>query len=134
MPARTRLAQLIGQEEGFGRAGVLPTIRHNPGDLRHSPHSEHPGGPAHADDIGTIDDDTDGWNDLERQLEIDAGEGAQYGFNVPEMTLGQAIFTWAPEGDGDNNPSKYLADIIEGFHGQFSAETPLSQVLQVGAI
>jgi len=134
MPARTRLAQLIDEEEGFGRAGVIPTVRHNPGDLRHSPHSTHPGGPAHADDIGTIDNDDDGFADLERQLEIDAGMGAKYGFNPapPCMTLAQAIYTWAPAEDG-NNPGKYLSDVLEGFHGAVTADTPLDQVLQIPA-
>ncbi len=118
---RTRLAQLIGQEEGFGRAGVLPTVDHNPGDLRHSPHS------GHADDpnaIGQIDDDADGWADLERQLRIDAGRG---------LTLRQAIYSWAPEEDG-NDPGHYLADVLEGFRGAVTADTPLSKVLTIPGV
>lgn len=50
-------------------------MRDNPGDLRHSPHSAHPGGPSHANDIGTIDTVEHGWADLERQLGIYAVEG-----------------------------------------------------------
>ena len=84
----TKLAQIIAREEGFGIPGKIPTIRHNPGDLRHSPHSKHPGGPSHKDDIGTIDTNTDGWADLERQLVIFANEG---------MTLRSMIFdVYAP--------------------------------------
>ena len=121
----TRLAYLIAREEGFFRAGTLPAVRHNPGDLRHSNHSQHPGGPAHKDDIGTIDTDADGWADLERQLQIDAARG---------LTLQQAIYQWAPAGDGANNPANYLADIIAGFAGQFGPDSPLSAVLAVQQI
>jgi hypothetical protein len=119
----TRLAQLIAREEGFFRSGTLPAVRHNPGDLRHSPHSQHPGGPSHANDIGTIDTDADGWADLERQLQIDADRG---------LTLQLAIFEWAPEADG-NNPSQYLSDVLTGFNGAVSADSPLSQVLEIVA-
>ena len=78
----TKLARAFAHEEGFGRPGKIPTIRHNPGDLRHSPHSQHPGGPAHKDDIGTIDTDEHGWQDLHRQLGI---------FAVMGLTIRQAV-------------------------------------------
>ena len=121
----TKLAQLIGREEGFGRAGVLPTVRNNPGDLRHSPHSQHPGGPEHRNDVGTIDSAEDGWADLERQLQLDSKRG---------LTLQQAIFEWAPEGDGNNHPAQYLADVAAGFGGAVNGNTPLSEVLRISAI
>ena len=120
----TRLAQLIAREEGFFRAGTIPAIRHNPGDLRHSPHSQHPGGPAHGNDIGTIDNDADGWADLERQLQLDAARG---------LTLQQAIFEWAPASDG-NDPGRYLNDVLQGFGGAVTAQTLLHQVLLIPAI
>jgi hypothetical protein len=116
----TTLARLIAKEEGFGRAGVLPTMRHNPGDLRHSPHSQHPGGPNHRDDIGTIDTDADGWADLERQLKLDAARG---------LTLGQAIYEWAPPSD-HNDTARYLADVVAGFGGRVTPDTLLSEVLR----
>jgi hypothetical protein len=118
---RTKLAVLIAQEEGFGRAGVLPTIDHNPGDLRHSPNSSHPGDP---NAIGVIPTDALGWSDLERQLERDAARG---------WTLRQAIYSWAPAGDGSNDPARYLADILAGFEGAVTADTPLSEVLEIQA-
>lgn len=98
----TLLAKLIAKEEGFFRAGTLPARNHNPGDLRHSPHSHHSGDP---NAIGQIDDDAEGWADLERQLQIDAARG---------WTIAQAIFVWAPAADG-NVPSQYLNDVLEGF-------------------
>jgi hypothetical protein len=81
----TKLAELIAREEGFFKKGVLPARRHNPGDLRHSPHSSHVGiGP---NDIGIIDSNADGWADLERQLQLFASRG---------MTLEMAIYEFAP--------------------------------------
>lgn len=116
----TRLAQLIAREEGFFRSGSLPSRRNNPGDLRHSPHSSHEG--IGLDDIGEIDTVSDGWADLERQLELDASRG---------MTLGEAIYSWAPPSENDS--AKYLADIVEGFAGAVTADTQLFQVLEVQA-
>lgn len=119
----TLLARLIAQEEGFFRPGTIPARRHNPGDLRHSPHSMHPGNP---DDIGTIGNDAEGWLDLERQLSIDAARG---------WTLEKTIYTWAPAGDGANNPSKYLADILRGFDGAgYSWVAPQSALRSVLAV
>ncbi|HET9319066.1 MAG TPA: hypothetical protein VFO27_04800 [Bryobacteraceae bacterium] len=120
----TLLAKLIASEEGFGKPNTLPTRRHNPGDLRHSPHSEHPGGPAHADDIGAIDTDEHGWQDEERQLRIDADRG---------LTLAETIYQWAPQKD-HNDPGKYLSDVLAGFHARGHAVTgdmPLAQVLLI---
>jgi hypothetical protein len=120
----TLLAKLIGKEEGFGVAGVLPTVRNNPGDLRHSPHSSHVG--IGANDIGKIGTVADGWGDLERQLQIDAKLG---------YTLGEAIYKWAPAGDGANDPGKYLNDVIGGFraanHPDIFSNTSLTEVLRV---
>jgi hypothetical protein len=50
----TRLAKLIATEEGFFTSGSLPQRNRNPGDLRHSPHPQHPGD---ANAIGVIDSD-----------------------------------------------------------------------------
>lgn len=118
----TRLAKLIAREEGFGRAGKIPTTHHNPGDLRHSPHSQHPGGLPHKDDIGTIDTDAHGWEDLDRQLSICAARG---------LTLRETIYLWAPEGDGANNPAKYLADILVGLGHGCTETMPLREVLRI---
>jgi len=117
----TKLACLIAKEEGFFKSGTLPARNHNPGDLRHSPHSLHD--PAAPDAIGDIDDDADGWADLERQLQIDAGRG---------WNLEQGIYSWAPPGD-DNDTARYLSDVIAGFGGAVTAETPLTQVLEIEA-
>jgi hypothetical protein len=113
----TKLAVLISREEGFGIAGALPTTRCNPGDLRHSPHSQHPGGPTHADDIGTIDTDADGWADLERQLQIYAAEG---------LTLRAMVDLYAPPAD-NNDTAQYLAFVCEGLG--LDPETRVSDAL-----
>jgi hypothetical protein len=116
----TKLAKLIATEEGFFRAGTLPARRHNPGDLRHSPHASHEG--IGADAIGVIDSDEHGWEDLERQLRLDAARG---------LTLEAAIASWAPP--CENDTAGYLRFVMEGFGGQVQADTPLSDVLRIQA-
>ena len=132
MPAKTKLAQVVAKEEGFGRPGVIPTLRNNPGDLRHSPHSEHPGGPGHADDIGTIDTVQDGWDDLERQLEIYAHQGLTLRAMVNvycglprDAAPGQS----APDG---NNAVRYLAAVCTGM--DMPPQTLVADALKVPAI
>lgn len=90
----TLLAELIAKMEGFGLPNALPTRDHNPGDLRHSPHSEHPGDP---NAIGVIANDADGWADLERQLRLFADRG---------LTIGEAIDIFAPP--TENNTTNYV--------------------------
>ena len=118
MPATTRLAQLIAQQEGFGHPGVTPTIRHNPGDLRHSPHSVHT--PDAPNAIGTIDNDDDGWADLERQLRIYASE---------KMTLRAMVACYAPP--TENDTSEYLEFVCDGL--AMIPETLVSQALTIPA-
>ncbi len=115
----TRLALLISKEEGFGRPGVTPTVRNNPGDLRHGPHCQHPGGPSHANDVGTIDTVADGWADLERQLQIYAREG---------LTLRAMVALYAPPTD-NNNTSQYLDYVCAGLG--LPPETPVSVALNL---
>jgi len=117
----TKLAYLISKIEG------ADPKRHNPGNLRHSPHSQHPGGPAHKDDIGTIDTDTHGWEDLERQLVIFAGQG---------LTLRQMVNVYlgvdknapdsAPDVDG-NHRRTYLEFLLKGL--TITPETKVSDIL-----
>lgn len=97
----TKLAQLIAKEEGFYVAGSLPNRDHNPGDLRHSPHSFHT--PDAPDAIGKIDTVVDGWADLERQLKIYAERG---------LTLRECIDIYAPP--TENNSAQYLNYVCTG--------------------
>lgn len=115
----TKLALLIARREGFFELGSIPQRRNNPGDLRHSPHSEHPEG---ANDIGTIDTVEHGWEDEERQLQLYADRG---------MTLKQAIYEWAPPSENDSEG--YLRFVLDGFGGVVDADTPLSRVLEIKA-
>jgi hypothetical protein len=129
----TRLAQLVAQMEGFGKPGATPTIRHNPGDLRHSPHSEHPGGPEHANDIGTIDTDADGWADLERQLQLRAAEHLtlqEFVFGRFDPACGVFADGYAPPGENDSQ--NYLNFLAAGLN--LPCETQLSVCLQVPAV
>lgn len=101
MPAKTRAAQLWAHNEGFGLPNAIPTTHHNPGDLRHSPHSSHVG--EGANDIGIIDTDDDGWADLERQLQLFADRG---------MTIREAAETYWPE--PENPTEACLKTVCEG--------------------
>lgn len=87
MPAKTRLAQLIAREEGFGIPGTHPTRDCNPGDLEHAPHIESWDGA-----IGIEPNDDAGWDDLERQLQLYADRG---------MTLRQMVAIYAPPNEND---------------------------------
>jgi hypothetical protein len=114
------LMRAIAQEEGFGIPGTIPTTHHNPGDLRHSPHSFHLA--SAPDAIGQIDDDADGWEDLEDQLERYVGRG---------YTLRQAVYEYAPP--SENNTAQYLSFVL----GRLSlkpdqADIPLAQAMKIG--
>jgi hypothetical protein len=121
----TRLAWLIASREGRFVPGSQPARKHNPGDLRHSPHSSHAGeGP---NDIGIIDSDAAGWADEERQLRLYAARG---------LTLAEAIYEWAPPTENDS--AGYLAFVLNGLNAPPYAQTPwitggtpLSEVLEI---
>jgi hypothetical protein len=112
----SKLARLIAQEEGFGIPGTLPTRNHNPGDLRHSPHSQHPGSP---EAIGAIDTDEHGWADLERQLALYAKRG---------LTLREMIIDYyaPPE---ENNSEAYLAFVCKELG--VDPRTTVAQALEI---
>jgi hypothetical protein len=112
----SRLARLIAQEEGFGITGAIPTTHHNPGDLRHSPHSFHTAGSPDA--IGQIDADPDGWADLERQLDLFAKRG---------LTLRDAIYEFAPPTENDSE--RYLNFVCQGLG--VNAECTVAQALEI---
>lgn len=88
--------------EGFFLPGSVPDRRHNPGDLKHSPHSQHPDGP---NKIGTIDTDEHGWEDLERQLHMYAARG---------MNMRELIDTYAPA--SENDTANYLNYVCHELH------------------
>lgn len=112
----TKLARLIATEEGFFKAGSLPQRNNNPGDLRHSLHSTHTGDP---NAIGVIDTVEHGWEDLERQLSLDASRG---------LTLRQFIAKYAPP--SENNSEQYLNFICTSLPA--SPEDELIDVLKIG--
>jgi hypothetical protein len=97
----SKLAQLIAQEEGFNVPGSLPNRDNNPGDLRHSPHSFHTLSDPNA--IGEIPTVAEGWEDLDRQLQLYGERG---------LTLEQAIYEFAPP--SENNSAEYLAFVCSG--------------------
>jgi hypothetical protein len=112
----TLLARLVAQEEGFNVPGSVPARRHNPGDLRHSNHSSHEG--EGSNDIGIIDNDADGWADLERQLQMDAERG---------MTLTEFVDTYAPASENDTH--QYLDYLCNGLN--LPATATVTQALEI---
>ena|SRR5690348_463962 len=111
----SKLARLIAQEEGFGKPGALPTRDNNPGDLRHSPHSDHPDDP---NGIGVIDTPEDGWADLERQLRLYADR---------QMTIRAAIYQFAPPTENDSE--RYLNFVCDGLG--CTPDTPVAEALKI---
>lgn len=116
-----RIGELIAQEEGYGIPGALPTRNHNPGDLRHSPHSFHT--PTAPNAIGNIPTAEEGWDDLIRQLNI-------YVTEDPTITVAQAIFKWAPP--SENNSIAYLNYVVKGL--ECTPDTLLSDALKIPGI
>ena len=116
------LAVLIARREGFGIPGALPTRNNNPGDLRHSPHSEHTADAPDA--VGDIETPEDGWYDLVRQLNLYAERG---------LTVDQVIAEYAPP--PENDTAAYLDYVLNGNPSQGIAglgcppDTPVAQAL-----
>lgn len=108
----SKLAQLIAHNEGFGIPGAIPTVRNNPGDLKHSPHSTHP--PNDPDGIGHIDTVEHGWADMERQLSLFSDEGLTL-LEMVNLYLGFAKDAPLDESIVDgNNRVPYLDTICKG--------------------
>ncbi len=116
----TMFVQLCATEEGWYKWGSVPNRLNNPLDLRHSPHSSHD--PGDPDGIGHIDTLVDGWADAERQAKLWAQRG---------LTLAQAIYELAPP--DENDTEAYLQFVINGFGGRVSADSLMSQVLEIQA-
>lgn len=115
----TLFVKLCATEEGFWKSGTVPNRDNNPMDLRHSPHSQHPGDP---NAIGVIDTVTDGFADAERQAQLWADHG---------LTLKDAIYMLAPP--NENNTEAYLDFVVNGFSGLVNADTPMNRVLEIAA-
>jgi len=111
----TLLARLIAHYEGYDIHGSLPNRNHNPGDLRHSPHSQHGSDP---NGIGQIDTPEEGWADLERQLELYAQRN---------MTVRAAIYAFAPP--SENDTEKYLNYVCKELG--LPDDAPVSEALKV---
>ena len=114
----SRLAQLIAQQEGFGRPGAIPTVRRNPGNLRHGPNAQHPGAP---NDVATYASDDLGWQDLERQLKLYAARN---------MTLRQMIAVYAPP--VENNTSEYLEFVCDAL--AMTPDTTVRKALEIPGV
>ena len=115
-----KICQVMAREEGWlpGKQDI-PTERNNPLDLRHSPHSQHPGDP---NAIGTIDTIDDGWADADRQVELWAARG---------LTIADAIWLEAPPNIDGNHTAQYIAFVCEQMG--MDQETKIADALTVPA-
>lgn len=84
-------ARGIARAEGFGTPGAIPTVRHNPGDIKVN------------GIIATFASDDEGWAALYRQLNlIVSGESHVY---TLADTIGQMAFKWT----GNDNPTAWAS-------------------------
>lgn len=99
-----RFARAIASAEGFGLSGAIPTIAHNPGDLKP------PGwdGPTLGSGIAVFNDDASGWNALYKQLWLILTGASSY-YNL-DMSIADMGNTWAPaQGDSwAQNVARFL--------------------------
>lgn len=112
----SKLAELIGKQEGFGIPGAIPTTHRNPGDLRHAPHASHDG--EGSNDIGIEPSPEAGWADLERQLQLYAHRG---------MSLRAAVYAFAPPEENDSE--RYLDFVCQGLG--VTADTSVAEALKI---
>ena len=75
------LANAIASAEGYGRPGVIPTVRNNPGDLINS-----------AGQIQSFGTPAEGWDALYRQLDLIRTGGSRYYRRT--MTMIEFANTW----------------------------------------
>lgn len=99
----------MAEQEGYGKPDAIPTLRNNPLNLKHSPHSIHDAetGP---DGIGKIDTIEDGWADGERQILLWANRGLNIGDSMRCQT-GWTLATGDVEG---NNTAEYIDFVCGG--------------------
>lgn len=120
--AYSDLAQAIAHAEGFGVAGAIPTLAHNPGDLV-MPNWKGP--KMGAEGISVFPDDGTGWAALEHQLTLIRTR--QSHVYVPSMTIQDMAQKWTAtqQLEWANN----VADFLRANGRTASIDTPLSAVL-----
>jgi hypothetical protein len=97
-PGLERFAQAIAFAEGFGKPGVIPTLRNNPGDLTD----------PSTGAIRTYPTVRDGWQGLYRQIEMMlSGESLYYSADMSIAEIG-AIYTATEQSAWVTNVSAYL--------------------------
>jgi hypothetical protein len=117
------LAIAIGQREGFGIEGDIPTRLNNPGDLLYArqvnaaPHAV-TGLDGKVRVYASFKTLADGWAALYAQIRLDAGRG---------KTLAEFIDKYAPGSDG-NDPASYLAFVMRQISCQ-NASAKLAELI-----
>ncbi len=113
MASLTDLAAAIATFEGFFKPGSVAQRNNNPGNLRAGPSAIG----TDANGYAIYATPQDGWNDLYRQIGLDASRG---------LSLSQFIGKYAPP--NENNTSNYL-QFVTGTIGA-DASTPLASLAE----
>ncbi len=116
------LANAIAHAEGFGVAGAIPTLAHNPGNLV-MPWLKGP--KLGSAGIHVFENDATGWAALEHQIdEIRARKSHEY---TPSMTIREMASNWTL-----TQPSAWALNVCDGLAkcGRMATvDTPLKDVL-----
>jgi hypothetical protein len=80
------MARAIARAEGFGVPGAIPTVRHNPGNIRML---------SAPFDIATYESDADGWAALYRQVSLMLYGGSRV--YSPDMPLSEVARLYTGE-------------------------------------
>lgn len=125
--AKTKFCYLWSRQEGYGLPNAIPTLRNNPGDLRHSPHSWHPNDDPEC--IGYIDTIEHGWEDIERQAGIYAEIGLTIGETINVICGLPKDAKHDMNNPDHNNVVAYVKFVTQGM--EMSEDTLLSEALKV---
>lgn len=112
-----QLAQAIAKAEGFGAAGKIPTLAHNPGDLVEGDAGS---GTLGAEKITVYPDDATGWSKLDHQVFLMLTETSRvYSLSMTFFGVAQKWTTTDPDawastvsGAVGLTPANTLADFL----------------------
>jgi hypothetical protein len=109
-PDRTQdFAKAIATAEGYGKKGTIPTVKHNPGDLK-----------LKGNEITAFPNEQAGFRALHHQIQaIDKGKSHVY---TPDMTLQDMARKYTT-----TNPDEWANNVAKAVHA--TPVTPISEVL-----
>ena len=119
-PGVAAFAKAISQAEGFGVPGAIPTMAHNPGDLK----IPNWGGGYLGSGVSVFGSDSEGWSRLYHQLNLIADGNSQVyndGMNILEMAQ-----KWTA-----TNPNDWANNVANSLTAQGFPATPNSLLYEI---